>query len=299
MPVNTSYPLSGDICYSLETTYNGGHGATRYYFSDAVINARIGTGDVNQELMNIDNRGVVSFQLAMIDPVLHVEYYLQPNAATDALYYATDISECDLASIAIEAGANLCSTASKAYFHMYGCKVKSYTVSAAKGELWKVAMDFSVGSFWVSTATVTSFPAADISKPYAAFNIAGGITWAGVTGAYATQGFSFTVDNGLNDIYTVGSRSKSASIPGILKITGTCDITMDKGGYTNFSEVLNATDITSLILNTGLTSAGGAGKFTLSNGRFDSTEIDINTSGEGIITSVPFTFKSIAIAAGT
>lgn len=297
--MSTSFPLSGDICYSLETSYKGGHGATRYYFSDAVSDVRIGTGDVSVPLWDISSTSIVSFQKALVDPILHIEYWLQPNAATDALYYATTRTACDLGSLAIEAGANLCSTASKAYYHMYGCKCKNYTISAAKGELWKVSMDFSVGSFWVSTASVTVFPAAIINKPYAAFNVAGSIAWTGVTGAYITEGFSFTVDNGLNDLSNVGSLSKLESIPGKLSITGTCDISMDIGGYTNFSEVLNATDITSLVLNTGCTSTGGAGKFTLSTGRFDNTEIDINDTGEGIITSVPFKFSTIAIAAGT
>jgi hypothetical protein len=298
--MGVSYPLNGQICYAVESSYKGGFGTARL-FSDSTRNVRIETGDINKELRDISSVDFSDFVKVMEDPLLHVEYVLQPVDSNDAIYQFYTRTTCDIPSLAIQVGVNVCDSSNDAYFIFLGCKAKSFTLSASKGEEYIVAVDFSVGSMYVATSEVSAQPSANGSGtyPYASFNIAGGIIWAGVTGAYVTEAFSITVDNGVIDYHDVGSVAKKASTAGVRSITGTCDISIDDGGKTHFDEVLAGTDITSVILNTGCTAVGGGGKFTLNNGRFDSTNLDLNTGGEGLISSVPFKFKTLAIAAGT
>ena len=292
-----SYPFRGDIYYEVEASYKAGFSGTQLRFSDAVQDVRIETGDINTELMSISEPSVIDFSKTMEDPVLHVEWVLQPHTGTSMVSSCYTRTSCDLPSMAIEVPVNEgCGTA--AYYYMKGCKCKSVNAKASSGENWILSADYSVASLEINATRTGTKPGA-IGTAYAAFNAAGDITWAGVTGAYVTQGFDFTIDNNLTDYYDVGSASKTESIPGAISITGSCDISIDDGGKTHFDEVIAGTDITSVILNTGLTAAGTNGKFTLTNGRFDSSSIDINTSGGGIISSVPFTFKGLTLGAGT
>ena len=297
--MEVGFPFQGQIYYNAETSYKSGMTGTQYVFSDAVRDVRIETGDINQTLATISQASIADISKTMEDPMLHVEWVLQPNGNIPSA-----VSACwnriagDLDSLAIE--VETCRDRSTpSYYHMIGCKCKNFTVSGTKGENYIISADFSVASMWVNNNQLGSTPSA-LGTEYAAFNRAGAITWAGVTGAYVTESFEFTVDNNVTDYYDIGSTSKKACIPGAITITGSCDISVNDGGGNHFTEVLAGTDITSVILNTGVTTAGsGNGKFTLSNGRFDSTNLDLSLSGEGLISSVPFTFRYLAIAIGT
>ncbi len=292
-----SHPLQGDIYYEIESSYKAGFSGSQLKFSDAVLDARIETGDINIELMSISQPSLVGFVKAMEDPTLHVEYILQPHTGASAVSYFYQRTNCDLSSFAIEVGVNTCSATSDSYYYMRGCKPKSFTVSSSKGEAYKVSVDFSVASLHIRNSAKGSTPTA-IGTAYATFNNAGSITWAGVTGAYVTESFEFTVDNNITDYYDVGSTEKKSAIPGAISIKGSCDISMDDGGQTHFDEVIAGTDITSIILNTGI-AVGENSQFTLYNGRFDSTSIDVNTSSEGIMSSVPFTFERVVFGTGS
>jgi len=290
------YPLSGVCYFEVEATYGAGFSGSQSRFSDSVIDARIETGDINMELRSISEPSLVGFQKAMVDPTLHIEYIYQPHAGVSAVTYFYTRSGCDLDSMAIEIGASTCS-AESTYYYLTGCKAKSFTVSGTKGDAYKISVDFSVASLGIYGTAQGSDPGA-IGTDYAMFSEAGSITWAGVTGAYITESFEFTVDNNLSEYYDVGSTEKVQAIPGARDITGSCDISMDGGGETHFDEVLAATDITSVKLDTGL-ATGAYGEFELENGRFDSTNIDLNTSSEGLMSSVPFTFRGLTFNAGT
>lgn len=291
-----TYPFQGVIYYEVEASYKAGFSGTQLRISDAVQNVRIETGDINTELMTISEASIADFSKTMEDPTLHIEWVLQPNASGSMVSECVERINGELNSMAIEVGTNT-SRASNAFYYMIGCRCKSVTVSASKGENWIISADFSVASLQVSDTATGSDPVA-IGTAYAAFNVAGGITWGGVTGAFVTQSFSFTVDNNLTDYWDVGELAKKEAIPGAIGITGNCDISLDDGGTVHFNEVLDSTAITSMILNTGLTT-GDNGKFTLTNGRFDSTNITCDTSGTGIISSVPFTFKTVVLSTGT
>jgi len=292
-----SYPLQGVVYFEVESSYGNGFSGSQSRFSDVVTDARIETGDINMELRSISEVSLVDFQKTMVDPTLHLEYVYQPHTGVSAVSYFYNRTSCDLSSLAVEVGVNTCDSANDTYYYLRGCKAKSFTVSASKGDVYKVSVDFSVASMSTDTAANGTDPGA-IGTDYATFNNAGSITWGGVTGAYVTESFDFTVDNGITDYYDVGSTNKKAAIPGARAITGSCDISLDDGGDTHFDEVIAGTDITSVALNTGCTT-GDMGTFTLNEGRFDSTSIDINTSSEGIMSSVPFTFKALAFSTGT
>lgn len=288
-------PLSGDIYFEVESSYGNGFSGSQSRFSDAVENVRIDTGEISTELWSISEPSLIDFQKTMEDPTLHVEYVYQPHTGVSAVSYFYNRTNCDLDSLAIEVGVNLCGSA-PSYFYLKGCKAKNFTISGRKGETYKVSVDFSVSEISVSNSATGTAPGS-LGNDYAAFNNAGGITWAGVTGAYVTEGFEVTVNNNITDYYDVGSTDKSQATPGRREITGNCDISLDGGG-TNFSEVLAATDITQLDFNTGCTD-GNLGTIELHNGRFDSTNIELNTDSAGIMSTVPFTFKKLAFTTGT
>jgi len=299
---NLSYPFKGDIYYEVEASYKAGFSGTQLRISDAVQDVRIETGDINTELMSISEPSIIDFSKTMVDPTLHVEWVLQPHTGDSLISncWSRSTTSCNLDSLAFEVAVNACSTNSDrdAFYYLTGCRCKSFNVKASKGTNWIVSADFSVASLSINTARQGTKPAA-FGTPYATFNIAGDITWAGVTGAYVTEGFDFTVDHNLVDYWDVGNTTKKASIPGAINITGSCDISLDNGGKTQMDEIIASTAITSVIFNTGQTAAGSNGKFTLKQGRFDSASIDVNLSGGTILSSVPFTFKTLTLAAGT
>ena len=298
-----SLPFGGGICFQVETTYGAGvQAGTAYVISDAITDVRLESGDINNTLRTISSPSVADFSTVLVDPKLHVEWVFQPNVQAQQFEkLCVNRTNCDLSSMAIQIVANSCSTTSDLYYNCKGAKCESITISAAQGENWTCSADFSLSSVATSTATICTIPSAlgATTYPYAAFNAAGSITWSPSDIAYITKAFSVTVNNNLSNYYTVGSSDKKAAIPGAFDVTGSCDISVDAGGYYIWPKVTAGTDITSLVLNSGRTAATGAGKITLTNGRFDSLGIDLNTSGEGMISSIPFKFKMLRFTAGT
>ena len=293
-----SFPFGGQIFYQVETNYGDGFQAssTTYRISDSIQNVRLDTGEVNTVLRDISSPSIADFSRTKIDPTLHVEWVLQPNDVKSFEKLCTDRTNCDLSSLAFEIGINTCSNASDAYYNLKGCKCKTFNISAAQFGNYICTADFSVASIVTSSSPVAVDPGA-LGTEYAAFNIAGGVTWNGVTGAYVTNSLNITVENNIQDLYDVGNMTKKAAIPGAVDISGSCDLSLDNGGKTHWDEVIGGTDITSVVFNTGL-DTGENGKITLYNGRFDSTSVDINTSGEGMMASVPFKFKDIKFSKG-
>lgn len=290
------YPFQGDIWYWVESTYAGGVSGATFAISDAVQNVRIDTGEINKALKSISEPTVIDFSKTLVDPTLHIEWVLQPTTHSLATLCTGRINDCDLESMCFEIATNLCRSTST-YYLLEGCKCKSITVSASQGENYMVSADFSVATITVSDTKTGVKPSA-IGTDYAAFNVGGSITWNGVTGAYVTKSLSVTVNNNISDLYNVGDYEKVGAIPGAKDVTGTCDISLDGGGGTHFSEVIGGTDITSVEFNTGIGTSSD-GKLTLVEGRFDSTSVALDVGGEAMMTSVPFTFKDLSWGAGS
>jgi len=294
-----SFPFGGSIYYKTETAYNDGGTSSEHRISDIVTDARIETGDVNTELRSISSPSIVDFSRTMTNPTLHVEWVYQPHANSLASH-CIERTDCDLDSLSFEVGVNTCSSSSDAFYSLTGCKCTSFTISASQGENWTCSADFSVASCTTDSSASFTDPGA-IGTDYATFNTAGSITWTNAgtyDGAYVTNSFSITVNNNISDYFDVGNIVKKAAIPGARDITGTCDISIDNGGKILWDDIIGGVDITSIVFNSGRTT-GDYGTITLGSGRFDSGSIDVNTSGEGMISSVPFTFEEITLSTGT
>jgi hypothetical protein len=227
--------------------------------------------------------------------VLHVEWVLQPDATVSlATYCCNRTSTGDLNSLSFEVGANTLG-GTKSYYILNGCKCKTFNVSASRGNEYICTADFSVQSV-TTAATATGTKPSALGTAYAQFNLAAHtITITGKTvAAYITDSIDITVENNLTDYWDCDSISKTAATAGAKDITGSCDISLDDGGGTHFNDVFTGKGLSSIAVVTGCT--GLDDTFTLTDGRFDNTSVDINISGEGMMTSQPFTFKELTIS---
>ena len=286
-------PLSGKIWYWKEASYGGGESGTTYVVSDKVQDVRLDTGDMFVSLRSISQPTVCAFVSTTSDPVLHVEWILQQHTAQSLSELCIERTACDLDSLAFCIGASTCSTTADSWYYLKGCKCKTWNISASRGEQYVCTADFSVKSVATSGTMTGSQPAA-LGTVYGLFNNAGSITMTGVTAAaYITDSVEIKVDNNLTDYWNVGSNEKKQALPGQENVTGSCDISLDAGGAVHWGDVFGSKAITSIVVTTGLTGVNDI--FTCNTCRFDNTSIDINMSGEGMMTSVPFTAKQVVI----
>lgn len=290
------YPFQGEIYFSEEASYGGGFSGPTSAISDKVLDVRIGSGDVHKTLRGISEPSVCAFIATGGDMTLHVEWVYQPHTGVSFASDCVRRTNGDIPSLAIEIGASTERT-TESWFLLTGCKCKTFNISASRGEEYICTADFSVQSVATSTAATEVQPTA-LGTSYAGFNVAGDITFTGGYTAYITDSIDITVDNNLTDYYNVGSSTKLAAIPGALDITGSADLSLDEGGAVAWGHVTGLSSISTLVVNTGLTT-GGAGKITLTNGRYDNLDIDINLDSNAMMSSIPFTFKKIGFSAGT
>ena len=249
------------------------------------------TGDVNRTLRHIGDDKVADFSATLIDQRLHIEFVWQPTS-DNKLSDWIDRTNGDINSFCVEFGASEDRTTSS-YYICKGCKCDTLNWKASTGENYMITMDISVSSVVTSTVTTEIDPGA-VGTTYAAFNRAGAIYWDGAS-YYVTKSLDVTVNNNLNDYWDVGSTSKKACIPGAKDVTGSVDISMDEGGAMHWGTVTGGTDIASIVFDAEC-DAATYDVITLSNGRWNSTAIEENVSGEGLFDSVPFTFKDLSVS---
>jgi hypothetical protein len=292
--------FQGDIWFWEETSYGSGESAVTMLISDKVLDVRIDSGDIYKTLRGISEPSVCAFISQPSDPVIHIEWVLQPNTHSSLSTYCCDrdTSE-DLKSLAFLVGANT-KGATKSYYYLTGCKAKNWNISASRGNEYICTADLSVKSVATYSALATLLGSGytlpeTIGTNYAQFNLAAHtITITGKTDvAFITDSIDVTVENNLNDYWDCDSQSKATAIPGAKDVTGSCDISLDDGGAVHWGDVFGGNTLTSIAVVTGL--AGIGDTFTLNTGRFDNTSVDINASGEGMLTSQPFTFKDLTI----
>jgi hypothetical protein len=123
------------------------------------------------------------------------------------------------------------------------------------------------------------------------FNAAGGITKDGAAVAYIVDSVTITVDNGCEDYFDIGNATKSICVAGALSVTGTSDISLDDGGGEQVTDVMAGAE-GDIVLSLG---GAGAVELTLSDAVYDSIEVSLNDTAAGMITSVPFTAKTITV----
>lgn len=285
--------FDGSIEYVVESSYGAGAGTnpTMKAVSDFIKNVTIGVADEHDILRTISSQNVVDYFKKPRDYTLHIEYIVQNK---DFLEDILTRSSGEINSLFFDIGVNKSQT-TPSYFRCAGCKAKKVKIEGKNGETWTVTADFSVKEITTSTSPInvgTGSHASPIGTSALTFNVAGSISYGGSEVAYITDSISIDIDNGLQDLWDVGSLTKKSCVAGALSITGTCDITLDDGGKTLFDNIINGTT-NSLIVNMGAT---GSPKLTLSGVRFKSLEIPQDIGKGVIIQGVPFNAKTISIS---
>ena len=294
-------PFSGTIYGCEEASYKGGMTADTEWLSDSVTAVRLESGDINRSFRDISGRAIKDFSKTLVNPKLQVEYIWQGKSTASDLTLSkmNAVTNGVLKSYAFEIGASTNSSVASSWFVCKGCTLDKTNIKATTGENYIITLDFDVGE--VSTPSDTAAgtaPTSTVSADYAAFNRAGSITWTGLTldSYYVTKGLDLTISNNVEPYWDVGSTAKVCALPTSLDVTGTCDISMDGGGGSHWTDVVAGTDITSIVFTAGL-GAGTEDTITLTDGRFDSTKIAQETSGAGMFDNVPFTFKTCTFSA--
>jgi len=292
-----SFPFSGDIYYGVETVFGNGiatldHGEFR--ISDLIQNVRLGTGATSNAYYSISEPTVAGFSQALWKPELHIEWIWQPWESS-LVSYCIDRTSCDLASLAFEIAVNDGCGGVDQFYDCQGCKCKTISLSASAGENYVWSADFSVASVVAAGTAVGTAPAAlGASYDFATFNIAGSVAWTGLTESFhITQSINITVDNNLNEYFTVGATGITASFPGMKSVTGSCDLSIDDGGEDIWADVQNVNNFATVVFDA---ARQGLDQITVTDGVFDSLDIALETGGEGMISSIPWTAKEIAVA---
>lgn len=283
-------PFQGEAWYWVESTYGGGASGTTYPISSYIQSIRVGTGDKGKDIRGIQSATVINRIEQTNEPVLSVEYHPQVGD-----YLIEDVIErsscCTLQSLAFCVGANTC-TGTAAYYYVVGCKPSTVRVSSSKNEPYTVSIDFQAKSITTSTTATGDEPVA-LTGAILQFNVAGSITKTGghVVDtdkiAWITNSIDITVDHQLTGMTDHDSLYKTFLVEGTMDVKGNVDITLDDGGALHMDEVLAFTDFEIEIT---MGDAANSPVLTLATCYWDSTEVDVNVSGEAMMSSVPFTY---------
>lgn len=281
----------GSIGYEIEETYGGGLPeliTSLKRFSDYVESATVRAPDIHTNIRTIEKPELDLFTRTVSNYEIDTTFILQNNAGTITLLEnlcKRDATTGELASFYIELKAD------KSYYKAKGCIPSSVSITGARGEPYRCSVTFSVAS--IDTTDTTGTPlAAKSGSPVLLFNEAGSILFDGAAIAYITDTTTINIAQNPEDIYNVGSWDKKASIAGPLDITGTCDISLDEGGSAHFNRVLSVVEKT-IVITTGGT---GAPVLTLNGVVFDSAEITTDNAASAMMTSAPFTAKTLTIS---
>jgi len=76
-------------------------------------------------------------------------------------------------------------------------------------------------------------------------------------------------------------------------VTGSCDLSIDDGGEDIWADVQNVNNFATVVFDA---ARQGLDQITVTDGVFDSLDIALETGGEGMISSIPWTAKEIAVA---
>ena len=286
------HPFQGTAWYWVEATYGSGESGSTLPISKYIQDVKIGTGDKGKDIRSIES-AVVAERIEQTDePVLSIEY--NPQCDDTLIDDVVDRDSCCvLQSLAFEFGANTCSGAASddvTYYYCVGFKPSTVRISASKNEPYTVTVDLEGKSITTSTTATGSAPA-DLSGAILQFNVAGSITKTGgfnPTGskiAYITNSIDITIDHQLTGYTDHDSMEKSYLVEGTMDVSGTVDITLDGAGGMHFGEVQAFKDFT-ITINMG---AAGCPQLSLAGCNWNMSEVNINTSGEAMMESAPFT----------
>jgi len=286
-------PFQGTAYYWVESSYGIGESAPTLPISCKIQNIRIDTGDRHKVLKDIGSAVACHLLQQTDEPKVHLEYI--PQCDDTLIDDVIDRSSCcTLQSLAMCVGANTCmpDTDDKSYYLIDGMKPSTVRISGSKNTEYLVVIDFEVQSVVTSTAATGTAPAV-LTGDYLSFNVAGEITKSGghVVNvdhiAFITNSIELTFTHKLTGYTDHDSTVKSYIIEGDMDVEGSVDITLDGGGAQHFGEVMANTAFTIQV------DMGGVGcpRITLTDCEWKNTSVDINTGGEAMMNSSPFTAK--------
>lgn len=288
-------PFQGDVWYYVESSYGSKptDAETALPISCKVQDVRYGIGDKHKELRGFNKPNACHLLEQCSDLTLHLEYIPQCD---DTLIedVCNRTAEYKLQSLAfvLETNDEIINTADRSSFLLYGCKPKTVRISSSINNEYIIAIDFSVKEY-ESCASDSGGLSDGLTAPsaltgdYLAFNVAGSITKDATAAAYITESIDITIEHNITDKYDHDSLVKQYAIEGAYDVTGTVDISLDEGGRDHVTEILNQTEF-ELIVNLG---GSGCPRITIPNCKWKSGEVDVNTSGDILADSAPFTGK--------
>lgn len=296
---NIGYPFQGRIWFWTEATYGGGASGTTAPVSCYIQDVRIGSGDRSIPIRDIGSAQVCELMKQLPEPTLHVEYH--PQAGDTLLELAADrTSCCTLRSLAFLVETNKCMpVAEDSQFYFVGCKGNTIRISGSKNTPYTIAIDFltqSVVTINASTATaLASTIAAGAPDPLSGailtFNLAGSIAKSAGVIARITNSIDITINQNLTSYASAGATAPEYLVEGQMDITGSIDISMDDGGAVQLTEIMANTAFT---VTATLGAAVGSPIITLPGCEWDNGDIDVNISGEAMISPVPFTAAPVS-----
>lgn len=232
------------------------------------------------------------------DYVLHLEYVPQcdDSLISDVL---NRTSEGRLKPLAFILGTNkrITPKADKTYYEMCGCKPKTITISASTNNKYVVAIDFSVKSLLTDgdatfiTDSITDLAAeapTALSGNYLGFNVAGQIRDEnGNSLAHIVDSFEVTFNHNLDDRGDHDSLEKQYCNEGRYNCEGSFDMSMDEGGGSHWSDVLNQNEF-DIFVDLG---ASGCPRLQLKNAKWKTHEFSAEVEDSNMMESCPFTAK--------
>ena len=312
-----SVPYSGRV-YAKTENYYGIENASSpgYTISGCIINAKIDTGTCYEPKWCIGSGSAASLYRYMStpsDPTFHLEW-IYDSACTFSLasYCINRIDRSSIGRVTLgignltpltfEMSTNMYDSvvSHRSQFKLLGCKCKSITLSGKRGDEWIYSADFSVKRVTSAASVSTSSWAPqglNRSPNYCLFNTAGSVfthvvsatypgSWSSAS-AFITDNISVTIDHSLQDLWTSNSPWKVEAIPGALKVTGSSDVSIDEGGGAVFANIQGRLSACSLQIQ--MQSAATCKRFLSLRGvKYDSFSVELNTSGNVMMTSKPF-----------
>lgn len=287
-------PFQGTAWYWIEDSYGSGESATTIAISCKIQSIRIDTGDRHKVLKDIGSPLACHLLKQTNEPKVHLEYIPQcdDTLIDDVIDRSSD---CTLKSFSMCIGANVLEddTDNISYCSITGMKPSTVRISGSKNTEYLVVIDFEAKSI-VTSVSATGSAATAKTGNYLAFNIAGEITKTGGDYlvdtdhlAFVTNGIEITVSHKLTGMTDHDSLDKAYLIEGDMDIEGSVDITLDGGGAKHIGEVLRNTAFSVQV------DMGGSGcpRLTLPDCEWKNSSLPIDTSGEAIQNSCPFTCK--------
>lgn len=287
-------PFQGEAWYWIEDSYAEGESSTTLPISCKVQNVRIDTGDRHKVLKDIGSPLACHLLKQTYEPKVHIEYIPQcDDTMIDDVIDRS--SECTLQSIALFVNLNKeedDSDDQSSYF-IIGMKPSTVRITSSKNTEYLIVIDFEAQSVSTEHSSLTATRPSPLTGDYLAFNIAGEITKTGghIVNtdhiAFCTNSVEITVSHKLTGYTDHDSLYKSYLIEGDMDIEGSVDITLDGGGASHIYEVFQNTEFDLQI------DLGGVGcpRLTLPDCQWKNASVNVDTGGEGLTNSTPFTCK--------